>query len=502
MAERGSGDLVSNGLGSALWWERLRDLPLPQRVRQQWQQLSLTAKFMLAASLVMSCGMTALGAWVAWRVEQDVIKHAAAESAFYMANFIEPHAQGLARANNLSTGEREGLSELLEATPLGRKVVSIKLWGRDGKLLYAKHADDIGKAYPVTPRLSEAWSGKINARLEPLGDEEHEHERPLNVPLMEIYAPVFQTGTSRIIAVAEFYENALDLQNDAGRAKRYSWLMVASLALAMMLMLYRIVSDGSRTIEKQKNTLVEQVQRLSELLERNRALQHSLALARKRSAATNELLLRRVGTELHDGPAQLIGLGLLRLDSICPHPERCSLDPSNTNLAVVRSALQDAMNEIRTISSGLVLPELEQLTLGEVLALAARNHERRTHTAVASNIPPEALKLQLPLAVKACIYRFAQEGLNNAFRHAGGKGQTIAVNRDRDQLVVEIRDAGPGFQPASAPGSNGRLGLVGMRDRIETIGGQLDIISSPQGTVLRATLTSWRGDESNSSTTT
>lgn len=497
MATRESSDSLPFG-ASLGRWSAVAGASLV--ARRLWQQLSLTARFMLAASLVVSCGMSLLGAWVAWRVEQDVIKHAAAESAFYMANFIEPHTQELARSEDLAATERTGLSNLLERTPLARKVVSIKLWGRDGKLLYASNTEQIGKVYPMTRRLADAWSGKIRAQLETLDDEEHEHERPLNVPLMEIYAPVFQTGTDRIIAVAEFYENARELQHDATRAKRYSWLMVGSLALAMMMMLHRIVSDGSRTIENQKNTLIEQVDRLSELLKRNRGLQHSLGLARKRSAATNELLLRRVGTELHDGPAQLIGLGLLRLDAICPHADRCSLDASNANLSVVRAALQDAMNEIRTISAGLVLPELEQLTLAEVLKLVARNHERRTRTKVKLIDETAAEDLRQPLALKACIYRFAQEGLNNAFRHAGGKGQAIAVDRQDDQLSVEIRDAGPGFDPSSPPGSKGRLGLVGLRDRVETIGGQLSILSSDQGTVLRVTFQTCRADDSNGGT--
>ena len=336
MATRESSDSLPFG-ASLGRWSAVAGASLV--ARRLWQQLSLTARFMLAASLVVSCGMSLLGAWVAWRVEQDVIKHAAAESAFYMANFIEPHTQELARSEDLAATERTGLSNLLERTPLARKVVSIKLWGRDGKLLYASNTEQIGKVYPMTRRLADAWSGKIRAQLETLDDEEHEHERPLNVPLMEIYAPVFQTGTDRIIAVAEFYENARELQHDATRAKRYSWLMVGSLALAMMMMLHRIVSDGSRTIENQKNTLIEQVDRLSELLKRNRGLQHSLGLARKRSAATNELLLRRVGTELHDGPAQLIGLGLLRLDAICPSPSTCRMRSGKTWISARSSAL-------------------------------------------------------------------------------------------------------------------------------------------------------------------
>ena len=81
--------------------------------------------------------------------------------------------------------------------------------------------------------------------------------------------------------------------------------------------------------------------------------------------------------------------------------------------------------------------------------------------------------------LKVCLYRFAQEGLNNAFRHAGGHGQTLRAHCDGDLLEVIVSDAGSlsgGSQQLS--GSDG-LGLSGLRGRIESFGGVFEFKMQP-----------------------
>ena len=87
---------------------------------------------------------------------------------------------------------------------------------------------------------------------------------------------------------------------------------------------------------------------------------------------------------------------------------------------------------------------------------------------------------------KVCIYRFVQEGLNNAYRHAGGIGQTVHVASDGRELTVEVADKGPGFSPAKSSGGD-RLGLAGLRDRVESLGGKFSLEAQlGSGTRLRA----------------
>jgi len=103
-----------------------------------------------------------------------------------------------------------------------------------------------------------------------------------------------------------------------------------------------------------------------------------------------------------------------------------------------------------------------------------RGHERRTATAVACEM--EGLPERLPAAIKSCLYRFAQEALNNAYRHAGGRGQTLRARYRRGTLEVEVADTGPGFEPGSG-NVGGRLGLLGMRERVTSLGGTLEVDS-------------------------
>ena len=160
---------------------------------------------------------------------------------------------------------------------------------------------------------------------------------------------------------------------------------------------------------------------------------------------TNDLVLRRIGSELHDGPAQLISLALLRLDALRPKSKGDTGEVPMDDFERIRGALVDSLAEIRNMSAGLTLPELDRVTPAEALALAARTHERRTGTTVKSELT--GLPPHLSNALKACLYRFAQEALNNAFRHGGGKGQTLRGTCVDDVLQVEVADAGPGFEP-------------------------------------------------------
>jgi signal transduction histidine kinase len=182
----------------------------------------------------------------------------------------------------------------------------------------------------------------------------------------------------------------------------------------------------------------------------------------------------------------LISLALLRLDALRPKSKADTGDVPMDDFERIRGALVDSLAEIRNMSAGVTLPELDNVALAEALALAARTHERRTGTTVScelDDLPPHVSN-----ALKACLYRFAQEALNNAFRHGGGEGQSVRGTYVDGLLRVEVSDAGPGFDPDSDKGTaDRRLGLTGMRDRVASLGGALEIRSQPgRGTRLTA----------------
>jgi signal transduction histidine kinase len=128
------------------------------------------------------------------------------------------------------------------------------------------------------------------------------------------------------------------------------------------------------------------------------------------------------------------------------------------------------------MSAGLTLPELSRVPPSEVLRLAVRNHERRTATSVRCDV--DGLPHDVPAPIKSCLYRFAQEALNNAYCHAGGHGQEVRGKYRGNTIEVEVADAGPGFEPGNEIAGN-RLGLLGMRERVASLGGTLEIDSRP-----------------------
>jgi signal transduction histidine kinase len=254
-------------------------------------------------------------------------------------------------------------------------------------------------------------------------------------------------------------------------------------------MLTGIVRAGGRTIERQGAMLRAQVAESSSIAAQNRELRDRAANASARAAAQAEKSLRRVSADLHDGPAQYVALAAMRIDSIVPESEA-----GRHEAATIRSALQTALAEIRTISRGLSLPDLERLSLAEIAERAVESH-RRAGTEVALDFtgPVDAA---VDFSARICLFRFLQEGLSNAARHAPGAPVEVAI-RVGAAVTATVRDRGPGFDPVSALGirPDGGEGLAGLRDRAESIGAELDITTAPgEGTTLVLTLPPGRGD--------
>jgi signal transduction histidine kinase len=226
--------------------------------------------------------------------------------------------------------------------------------------------------------------------------------------------------------------------------------------------------------------LTRQVQRLTELLAQNGELRERVQRAAANASAGNERFLRRISAELHDGPVQELGAALLRMDRVIGQDrENLALIPNNVyqeQLPAIQSSLQKAIQEVRALASGLGLPQLEGLRLDEVLVRVVNSHERRTGTKV--KLTTSGLPEETDLSVKITLYRIVQEALNNAFRHAGGAGQAVSAKCEAGRIQIEISDQGPGFDVNQSIDWEQHLGLAGMRERVESLGGVFRLESS------------------------
>ncbi|HZY41339.1 MAG TPA: sensor histidine kinase, partial [Anaerolineae bacterium] len=445
-----------------------------------WEQ-----RFLLASLAILVAGMIGVGAWVSQQIQDGVVQRTAATTALYVDSFIAPNLQSLAQTGSIAPADVAALDRLLSDTELGQQIVAFKIWNAEGRVLYSKQAATIGQVFPIEGGLERALNGYVAAQLTDLSKAENVLERELDVPLLEVYSPVRWRGSDRILAVAEFYPNATELVQETTLAQQRSWPIVAGATLIMYLLIVGFVRQASRTIQRQQVVLSDQVGQLRELLNQNNDLSDRVRRAAARTTALNERVLRRISAELHDGPVQDLGLALLRLEHI---------EASGADLDVVKQATTHALQEVRAISTGLGLPQLNALTVSETIGRVIRTHERRTSTrvdATLDHVPDHA-----PVPVKITVYRVIQEALRNAFRHAGGAAHSVrvTVSGSADFISVTVADRGPGFDQArSLDGEH--LGLVGMRERVESLGGTFEIDSAPgRGTTITARIP-LRGEE-------
>ncbi|MHA1528834.1 MAG: sensor histidine kinase [Alphaproteobacteria bacterium] len=451
-----------------------------------WFHLTLAQRFALMGGVVMLAGMTIIGGWVSQRIEGGVVRNTAVATALYMETFITPISQELSRSDTLSPEAAGALHDIFANTPLGERVVSFKIWKRGGRIVHASDPELIGRTFEPTASLRAAWSGQVMSAFDELGDEEDAGERAIGLPLLEIYSPIRANWSGEIIAVVEFYEVASGLEQDLFAARLNTWIMVGAVMGSMAALLFGIVASGSRTIGRQRRALEAQVNDLAGLAAQNDSLRQRVQRASSRSAELNEQLFRRISAELHDGPAQFLGFASLRLGSLIDPP--AGTDRA-AEIGAVRDALDKAMREIRDMCRGLALPDIDGMPLGRVVQRAIKGHCDLTGTEVALD---NSARPGLPLdhSQQICAYRFVQEGLTNAVRHGGAKGQAVALRSTEWALEVTVSDLGPGFGPGAGQrcGHTG-LGLAGLRGRVESLGGKFSASNGRNGgAVLKMTL--------------
>jgi signal transduction histidine kinase len=445
---------------------------------RKFSDLSLARQFMLGGSVVSVLAVLLVGMAVTSLIERAVTLNAGATTALYVDSIIAPLLPDMRNNRRLDEGVQRALDETLGQGALGERLAEMRLWGAEGTVLYSNDPKLVGRRFERSVNLDRAFAGEmvVNFHLDADG--------ALASALLEIYNPILQPWSGEVVAVIEFHERADQFAETLRHARWRSWLAVAGVVLIFFLTLSAVVLRGSRTIDRQALALEDRVTELTTLLTQNRALHSRVQTAAKRVAALNEGHLRRIGADLHDGPAQLVALASLRLDGEGIVGVDADAETRTAEVASIRACLDEALREIRAISHGLVLPQIENAGLIELVAHAIDEFERRSGCVVQRHVA-EADPALSPVE-RICIYRFLQEALNNAHRHCLGAQLTAALTFDGDTLTVRVADDGPGFDPhAVSPQS---IGLAGLRDRLESLGGHFTFDTSPRGTTLTAML--------------
>lgn len=211
------------------------------------------------------------------------------------------------------------------------------------------------------------------------------------------------------------------------------------------------------------------IERFSELVATaiaNTDSRAELAASRKRIVAASDEARRRIERDLHDGTQQrLVSLGLaIRAAETNVPPEQSGL---RSELSRIASGLGNAVAELQEISRGIHPAILAQGGVAPALRTLARR----------STIPVElevTTGARLPEPIEVAAYYVASEALANTAKHAHASHIEMSLERRDTGLLLEIRDDGVGGADPT-----GGSGLLGLRDRVEALGGSIRIQSQP-----------------------
>jgi PAS domain S-box-containing protein len=195
---------------------------------------------------------------------------------------------------------------------------------------------------------------------------------------------------------------------------------------------------------------------------------------------------RRIARELHDSTAQALAALAMNLDRI----QRTGVNSPQFRMLLSdsRELAQRCSQEVRDLSHLLHPPLLEELGLPTVLRSYAEGFTRRTGIRVKLDVPPALGRLRPE--IETSVFRIVQEALSNVQRHSGSATAFLRVQVGPEQLHLEVADEGTGFPSATlegprAPGSRFGLGLLSMTERVQELGGELEVLTSSAGTKIR-----------------
>jgi signal transduction histidine kinase len=454
----------------------------------------LSQRFLLAAVIVVALAMIVLGNWIGYYLQSSITKGVAASAAASIDSLVAHALEGVSANRPLTAEDRARLDDVFEIgnNADSTRLLQIRIRNLDGSVLYESLGGLIDNANTedlfATAKQGTVVSTIADLPLEPVG--------PIpghSITILKIYTPLHRPMTGEIFAVAALYYSAKSLLAIQFRAQLDVWVLVGLIGLGVIGVLYLLVDRASRTIASQRARLAANLAASRRLSEENRALHAASEQLRLNANFTNESLLAQVGSDIHDGPIQLLTLLILRLTKAAAPASRASRGPPD--MAPTIQLATDAIEELRNISAGLVLPELATLSVEKSILLAVARHEEATGSVVERklhDLPPSA-----SMAVKICAYRIVQEALNNAFRHARTTKQRVTATARGGTLLVEIANSAHGKPAAPAIDDRSlKLGLRGMRFRVESLGGVLRAdIGASSVTTIAAEIPCGTGDD-------
>lgn len=187
--------------------------------------------------------------------------------------------------------------------------------------------------------------------------------------------------------------------------------------------------------------------------------------AYRRIAGEQEAERTRLARELHDGTAQELA-GLITLSAVAERQLSIDAEAAHATLRRLKGQAEDAYEGVRLASHALRPSMLDDFGLTPTLTRYLAQFGEATGIAIASRVEDVG---DLPDDVELALFRVAQECMENIRKHSGAHEAVLELSRRDGHVSLSVRDTGKGLSPPSQPG----MGLAGMRERIEAVGGAI-----------------------------
>ncbi len=214
------------------------------------------------------------------------------------------------------------------------------------------------------------------------------------------------------------------------------------------------------------------------LFESLKAQQHvaEQLLAQVVTAQENER--ERISADLHDSVAQWLVAASYRAQTCSQLLSGNGNGKALEELTNMENTIDKSVKELRRVVIGLRPPALDELGLTHALRQSLDELKR---DGVICKFTEAGMPIRLPSSVEIAVYRIIQEALTNIRKHANANRVSVRLQFEEDNLLVSVRDNGAGFdlqQTLNNAISGGHVGLLGMKQRVEMLGGELKIKTS------------------------
>ena len=231
--------------------------------------------------------------------------------------------------------------------------------------------------------------------------------------------------------------------------------------------------------------LKESREHYGELLLRSRHMQEHLRRLTRKILSAHEQERKRISRELHDEIGQTLTAVNVRLATLKKEATVTAQDLKKA-IGSTQRLVERSMNTVHRFARELRPPVLDDLGLIPALHSYLKSFTKRSGVPVRFKAFADVEKIDNE--TRTALYRVAQEAFTNVARHAQASLVNVTISRRQKLVWMEIHDNGRSFDVKRLTGkASMRLGLLGMRERIEMVGGTLDIESEPgKGTTIRA----------------